>query len=295
MKHSLKISQEKKGFLYVILAGIAFGFIGVFSRWAFSQNLDVGEVLFWRFLFASTFLGIYFLLFRPSDLKLKSQQIAICFGLGCLGYAVFSSFYFKSIQGLSIPLAAMILFTFPIFVNLGSFFFLKEKLSKFQIISLFVSTLGLGILLMGPVFVNSLEAVGYGFAASISYAIYVLVSSRFQKNVDPLAASFYVMLSASLALYLFHRPDITAIQNYSWQQLAPIFGLSFVCTIAPLSLFLAGMQYIPGSKASVIVMIEPVVATISAWVIFSEKMTFSQSIGAMIVFLGVLINSRDLK
>lgn len=286
-------ANKTKGFLFVLLSGLGFGFIGVFSRLAFQNGLNVGELLFWRFLTASFILGLSLFIFKRDWLKLSKPQILISMALGCLGYAVFSSFYFKSIEGLSIPLAAMILFTFPIFVNIGSFFFFKEKLSRQQIISLVIASIGLVILLWGPIFVESTVAVVYGLGAALTYAVYVLVSGRVQKNVNPLSSSFYVISSAALTLFVFHRPDVSSVTEFSLIQMTSILGLALICTIGPLTLFLAGMQHIPSSQASVIVMIEPVVATISAWIFFSETMGPQQMIGAIIVLFAMFLNSRS--
>lgn len=286
-------ASKAKGFIFVLLSGLGFGFIGVFSRLAFQNGLSVGDLLFWRFLTASLILGTSLFLFKRNWLKLPLKQILISMALGCLGYAVFSSLYFKSIEGLSIPLAAMILFTFPIFVNVGSILFLKERPSRLQIISLVIASIGLIVLLWGPMFVESSIGVIYGLGAAITYAIYVLVSGKVQKNVNPLASSFYVILSAALTLFIFHRPDLNLAMQITEMQFISIFGLALICTIGPLTLFLAGMQHIPSSQASVIVMIEPVVATISAWLFFAETMGPLQMIGAIIVLFAMYINSRS--
>ena len=292
MNDSLFKPDKRKGFIYVLLSGLGFGFIGIFSRLAFQSGMAVGELLFWRFMIASLILGAGLLAFRRKWLFLSRKQILISMALGCLGYAVFSSFYLNSIEGLSIPLAVLILFTFPLFVNIGSYVFLKERLSKKQFASLILASIGLLILLWGPMFVESSIAVVYGFSAAVTYAIYVLVSGQMQKNVNPLASSFYVILAAGLTLFIFHRPDVTAILNFSEIQILSILGLAIICTIGPLTLFLAGMQHIPSSQASVIVMIEPVVATIAAYIFFQETLTVPQMAGALIVLASMFLNSK---
>lgn len=284
--------SKSRGFIYVLLSGFGFGFIGFFSRHAFHSGMQVGELLFWRFLTAACILGTALFLFRRQWLHLSIRQIFVSAILGCLGYAVFSSFYFKAIEGLSIPLAVMLLFTFPLFVNIGSFLIFKESLSKNQIISLILASLGLMALLWGPISVSSKISLLYGLGSGVTYAIYVLVSGHFQKNVNPLGSSFYVILSAALTLFIFHRPDITASAHFSGLQILCIAGLAVICTIGPLSLFLAGMQHIPSSQASVIVMIEPVVATASAWIFFSEVLSPLQLVGALIVLIAMILNSR---
>lgn len=283
--------NQATGFIFVLLAGIGFGFLGIFGRLASQNGLNIGELLTYRFTLATTLLLTGILIFKPKLIKLSFKQIGISTGLGIFGYAVFSTLYFKSIEGLSVSLAALLLFTFPIFVNLGAHFILKEKMSKQQIISLIIACLGLTILLWGPLVFNSLSAVICALAAAISYSIYVLVSGRYQQNIPPLSSSLYVITSAALALYVFHQPSFAKITELSSQQIYIILGIALVSTIGPLTLFLAGLQRLSSSKASIVVMIEPVVAAFAAWILLDEQLTGQQLLGAGLVMIALVLNA----
>lgn len=279
------------GYFFVLLAGIGFGFLGIFGRLAFQSGMTVGELLTFRFATASALLWIGLLVFKPSLTRLSLKQTIVSALLGIGGYAVFSTLYFESITGVSVPLAALLLFTFPVFVNLGAHFVLKHRMTKIQGISLLLSCVGLGILLWGPMFVNSKVAVLYGLGAAVVYAIYVLVSGQVQKNVPPLSSSLYVITSATVALYLFHQPDISRLSEFTTLQWTCIIGLATISTIGPLTFFLAGLQRLPSSQASILVTIEPVVAAFAAGIILGEHLTNLQLVGAAIVIAALILNA----
>lgn len=284
--------QEVLGLIFVLLAGFGFGFLGIFGRYAFQSGLTVGELLTFRFLLASILLWAGLFAFKRDLIKLPLRQVLISAGLGVFGYAVFSTFYFKSIEGISVPLAALLLFTFPIFVNLGAHFFLKERMTKNQFISLLLATVGLGILLWGPLVVNSPAAVVYALIAAVTYAIYVLVSGKVQQNVAPLSSSLYVISASALALFLIHQPSVLKVTELTSKQMFIISGIAIVSTIAPLTLFLAGLQKLSSSKASIVVMIEPVVATVAAFFFLGEQLTTLQICGAVLVLVALFINAK---
>lgn len=284
--------QEVLGLIFVLLAGFGFGFLGIFGRYAFQSGLTVGELLTFRFLLASVLLWVGLLAFKRDHIKLPLKQILISAGLGVFGYAVFSTLYFKSIEGISVPLAALLLFTFPIFVNLGAHFFLKERMTKNQVISLLLATVGLGILLWGPLVVNSPASVIYALMAAVTYAVYVLVSGKVQKNVAPLSSSLYVISASAMALFLFHQPTIMRVTELTSQQLFIISGIAVISTIAPLTLFLAGLQKLSSSKASIVVMIEPIVAAVAAYFFLSEQLSALQICGALLVLIALTINAK---
>ena len=286
---------ELIGFIYVLLAGLGFGFLGVFGRLGFQRGLSVGEILTWRFLLAAVLLWTYLFLFKRKLIQLSLKQILISSALGVFGYSLFSTLYFMSIQGISISLAALLLFTFPIFVNVGAYFFLKEKMTLKQVISLIFATLGIAILVWGPLFINSFSAVIYALLAAVSYAIYVLVSGRVQQGVEPLSSSLYVITSAGIALLLFHQPSFDRLLHFSNYEYLIFLGLATVCTVAPLTLFLAGLQRLSSSKASLVVMIEPVVAAVAAWMILDEKLSLAQAAGALLVLFSLFLNATKSK
>jgi drug/metabolite transporter (DMT)-like permease len=281
----------KLGFIFVLLAGIGFGFLGIFGRLAFQSGLSVGELLTFRFFLASALLVCGLAAYKPALLKMPFRQMVISAGLGIFGYAVFSTLYFKSIQGISVPLAALLLFTFPIFVNLGSHFILKERMSRMQVLSLFIASVGLGILLWGPLVINSIAAVVYALMAAVTYAIYVLVSGKLQKNVPPISSSLYVIVSAGLALFVFHQPDFSKVAQLTTAQILIIAGIAIVSTIGPLALFLAGLQRLPSGKASIVVMIEPVVAAGAASLILGEHLSAIQLFGSLLVMISLALNA----
>ncbi len=283
--------QRALGFIYVLLAGIGFGFLGIFGRLAYQSGLSVGELLTFRFTLAAIILFAGLLLFKPKYLLLNLKQILISGGLGVFGYAVFSTLYFKSLEGISVALAALLLFTFPIFVSLGSHFIFKEKMPRRQILSLILACIGLIILLWGPLVVDSLASVIFAITAAMAYSVYVLLSGRYQQKVAPLSSSLYVITSAAIALFAYHQPSFSRIPLLTSYQLSIIFGIALVSTIGPLTLFLAGLQKLSSAKASIIVMVEPVVAAIAAWVLLGEQLSLQHLIGAGLVMLALFLNA----
>ncbi|MGZ3772346.1 MAG: DMT family transporter [Pseudobdellovibrionaceae bacterium] len=278
------------GFLEVILAGVGFGFLGIFGRLAFSAGISIGELLVFRFGLAAIMLWTGLFFFRRDLLKMNFGQVIVSCLLGVAGYAVFSTMYFKAIQGVSVAVAAMLLFTFPIFVNIGAFLFLKERLHKKQWVSLWMSIGGLILLLWGKMSVAKVSAIFWGLGAAVTYAIYVLVSGKVQNKVHPISSSLYVISAASVALFLFHHPDLSRLSHFGWREYSYFLGIATIGTIMPLTLFLSGMQKISSSKASIVVMVEPVTAAIAGWFILGETLAQYQMAGALVVICALVLN-----
>lgn len=277
--------------LQISLASVGFGFLGIFARFAFAEGLSVGEVLTFRFTLASLLLGIYFLLFEPARLQLPRRQLIISALQGLLGYAVFSTLYFKAIEGISVALAAMLLFTYPLWISVIHYIF-GDRLSKREIIHLVLAFAGLLTLLWGQIEVKSLMALMCGIGAGLTYAIYIFISGHLQKQVDALASSFYVILFAAMGLFVFHHPDFHMIKNLTPTSALSLLGLALVCTIGPLTLVLLSLQKLPSHLVALVSMIEPLTAAVAGYLILNEHLTWNQILGG--VLLLAVLASRVL-
>lgn len=291
----MKISPRLRGIIEISIGSVGFGFLGVFGKIAFQSGLSVGEFLSYRFTLAALLMWIFLLLFKPEWIRLSKKQIFIAALLGILGYAFFSTLYFKAIEGVSITLAALLLYTYPFWVNIFSHFFTHEKISRNEALCLIAASAGLLMLLWGHLEVKNFWAVAAGLGAAISYAIYVLLSGRLQKNVRPLSSSLYVITFGALALTIFHHPNFSALRNFSPTQATSILGIAIISTIIPLTMELAALQKLKSSEVALLMMIEPLTAAIlGAWY-FHDNLSPRQICGALIIVTALIANTLSKK
>lgn len=212
--------------------------------------------------------------------------------LGIFGYGLFSTLYFKAIEGLSITLAALLLYTYPFWVNVFSHFFTHDKISKKEALALVAASAGLLLLLWGHIEVRNAWAIAAGLGAAISYAIYVLVSGRLQKNVRPISSSLYVITFGALALAVFHQPHFNQVLHLSSTVASSIVGIAIISTIIPLTMELAALQKLKSSEVALLMMIEPLTAAILGWGIFGETLSLRQISGALIIAAALIFNTK---
>lgn len=271
------------GIIEITLGSLGFGFLGIFGKWAFASGLGVGQLLTYRFIIAALVLWIVLLLFQRDKIRLSGSQLLISAALGVFGYAVFATLYFTAIKGMSVGLAALLLYTYPFWVSLLGHFFLRERMSPQQWLLLLGAFIGVTCLLWGQFHVSNSAALIAGLGSAVTYAAYILVSARYQRNVRPISSSLYVITSAAIALAIFHQPDLriwSVLNSHQWQI---VLGIATIATIFPMTLILSGLQKLKSSQAALITMLEPVTAAIAAGIFLQESMSPLQIIGATIV------------
>lgn len=276
-------SRQIKGALEIALGSLGFGFLGIFGKWAFQSGLSVGELLSYRFIAAAALLWLGLLFFARKKIYLPLNQILISCALGVFGYAVFATLYFVAIKGVSVGLAALLLYTYPFWVSLFGHILMGEKMSRIQWLLLFGAFAGVTCLLWGQFHVSNAGALVAGLGSAVTYAAYILISGKLQRNVQPISSSLYVITSAAIALTLYHQPSLHFTGFLSLSQWKIVLGIASVSTIFPMTLILAGLQKMKSAQAALISMCEPVTATVAAGVILQEQMTSLQVAGATLV------------
>lgn len=291
--------KMKRGEIQLLLSGICFGFLGFFARGAASRGVQVEALLALRYLVGALLIVSFLLLMRPKEFfKLSLRQIGISLGLGIFGYALFSTLYFYSLQRIPSSEAVLLLYFYPCFVTLGGWIFFREKPNLKAGPSFVLMPLGLMLLLnLDPRFLLSTEAwvqtdflgVGFGLAAAFFYSIYILLSAKLvPRSQDPLATIAYVQLGAGLILGHRAFNDWSVITHTLERAPIQIAGLALVCTVAAMSLFLAGLQKTAAWKASLYSVTEPMTGVIVGFSLLGEPIALTQIIGVIAVLAGII-------
>lgn len=278
------------GIIEITLGSLGFGFLGIFGKWAFASGLNVGELLTYRFMIAALVLWVALFIFQRDKIVLPKSQLVISACLGVFGYAVFATLYFTAIRGMSVGLAALLLYTYPFWVRLLGHFFLRERMSSMQWLLLLGAFLGVTCLLWGQFHLNNTAALIAGLGSAATYAAYILFSARYQRNVKPISSSLYVITFAAIALALYHQPDLKIWEALTTHQWKVVLGIATISTIFPMTLILAGLQKLKSSQAALITMLEPVTAAIAAGIFLYENMSTLQIIGATIVITCLVLS-----
>lgn len=285
-------STRTRGVIEIILSGICFGFLGLFGKAAYERGLSPGELLSFRFLIGGVLLFSFFLTFQPRKIRLSKMQFLHCSVLGTFGYAIFSFCFFSALQTLSASMTVILLYTYPILVALMGWLLFKEKIPVKNLPAIPFCFLGLVLLIGGHFEVTEMGSLLFGIGSAVFYAFYILYSRHFLKGANPYVSGSIIMLVAGCVLSLFHlrveRIFPLLVENWAFLTIGTL-----VCTVAAMSLFLAGLQKLPSWEASLLSTFEPVTGVALAIFVLHESLEISQWLGIALIGLGFYFISRS--
>ncbi len=189
--------------------------------------------------------------------------------------------------------------TAPFWSALIGWIWLKDVLTRWQLVGLLVGFLGVVVLMIAQSKsaaiggIHGVIVVGAGLLATAFYGLSANVAKRHLQNTLPLVNAANSQLGASLVLIL---PTILL-----WPS-QPIDGsvwLSVVC----LGVFSTGVAYllyfrligrIGAAKAVTVVFVIPLVAVLLGWLVLSETVYFSTIVAGVIIIAGSTLSLQLL-
>lgn len=284
------------GVLYILASAAGFGVMSIFAVYAYGAGVSVSTLLFLRFLFAA---GLFFglLALRKESLRLNRRQVLALFCLGGVLYTLQSLSFFSAVQHIPTSMAALLLYTFPVFVAVLSYFVDKEPLTRKTVFAMLLSLVGLGLVLGLSFGGVKMLGVLLALAAALFYSVYIIVGNRIVKGLSSYVTSGYISLFAAVSTFLIAQKDggvDLAFAPTGWWVLG---GIVVFSTVMAISFFFRGLQLISSTKASVLSTFEPVVTFFFSALLFGEAFSMLQLLGGGAVLAGaaLIVAGNDAK
>lgn len=283
--------KRLSGILLIAISATGFGTLAIFGRFLYAAGLDTITLLFLRFTCAASVMTVILIL-RREPLP-RGRVLAQLIGMGAIGYAGQSFTYLSAIKYASAGLVALLLYLYPMIVFILSAIFLREKVTWVKVGAIMLALVGTG-LTVGPAGPTSGQALGiiYAVASALIYSVYIIVGSGVMKRVSAMQSSFVIFTSAALvygtltAINGAHFPTTSA----GWWSLA---GIVVIATVIPVVTFLAGLERIGPTNASLLSTLEPVVTVLLAAWLFAERLEAVTLIGGALILVAVVVLTRS--
>ncbi|MCE9621907.1 MAG: DMT family transporter [Actinomycetia bacterium] len=275
------------GVIAVLAASVFWSFGGVLGK-----SAHVGGVVlsFWRLWIATGVLGIFAAVTHrwPTWGELKDSAISgVLFGLNlCV--------FFITLQYTSIAVALIIgaltpVVAFPVAVR-----FMGEHLTRVKVACSVLAITGVMVAVLTAPSVDGAgtKPVGYVWAVAslLLWSLYLLQTKRVRARVETVRYLFGVCVIATLtvsAMVLVLRSDVGRVHGAGWLWIAL---LAIGPGLTGHGLVAWAQPRVDASVTSLLIQLEPVGASIVAWIVLDERISLAQGVAMVVVVsaLGVL-------
>jgi drug/metabolite transporter, DME family len=275
----------------IAFAAAMWGLIGFFVKGLSDAGFSAMEIVTVRVVTAAIILILVGCISYRSHLKVRLKDMHLFIGTGILSIVIFNWCYFTAINLMNIPIAVALLYTAPAFVAILSFIFLKESINKKKILAIFLTVIGCTLAAgitghAGTTF--SAASILIGLGAGFGYALYSIFGKVALERYHPFTVTMYTFIVASLALL-----PTTGIMGKASDLMEPsiliyVIGLGVFPTVLAYFAYSWGLERTESSTAAVVATLEPVVATSLGVMVYGDRLSGLQLIGALLIIVSVI-------
>ncbi|MFE1457277.1 DMT family transporter [Streptomyces sp. NPDC058735] len=280
-----------RGLLYLIVAGVAWGTAGAAASLVYRAS-DMGPVAlsFWRCA-AGLVLLLAVRLVRPSAAAVGREPLGRRVrraGVTGLGLAVFQTAYFAAVSATGLAVATVVtLGAGPVLIALGARPLLAERLGRGGAVAVMGALTGLGVLVLGG---GDTAVRPWGvllaLVSAAGYSVMTLLTRRWGRDGEADASGTTVGAFAVTSLCLLPFAAAEGLVPHTGDAVRLLVLLGYVAavpTALAYGLYFAGAAVVRSATVSVIMLLEPVSATVLAVVLLGERLTPATVAGTLLM------------
>jgi len=295
--------RARLGYAMVATAAALFAVNGSVSKVVLDSGLSSVDLAQIRASCAALGLLAFLLAFARPNLRVTGRELLFLLAFGVVGVALVQWLYFVAIHNLPVGIALLIEFTAPLFVALFARFVYRELIRRRIWVAVALCITGLALVVevwAGVAF--STVGVTAALGGAFGLTAYLLMAEHERRDRDAVSLSFYGFLFAALfwavvqPLWKFPwgvLDDTVSLQGNLSEYTAPVWLLVgfivVVGTMITFSLLTGALRHVSATRASIVATLEPVLATVVAWLWLGETFGTAQLVGGAVVLAGIFL------
>ncbi|QQO18485.1 DMT family transporter [Bradyrhizobium diazoefficiens] len=286
------------GVLLATIGAVAFSIRPIFVKLAYEDMHDPVTLLALRMIFSLPFFVIALAIYRgPSGGQklppITARDALALAALGFVGYYLSSFLDMTGLQYVAAGVGRLILFMYPTIVVVISAVVLRKPITWRELIALAITYAGVVLVLSGQfdkVSANFWLGALLVMLSAVTFSVYLVGSGEVVLRLGSIRFTAYATASASIfciVQFMALRPLSALVLPVRVYVLALCMAL--FSTVMPVFMMAEALRRIGASRVAMISALGPVATIVSGYLGLDERMSLVQSVGGVLVVVGVLI------
>jgi drug/metabolite transporter (DMT)-like permease len=281
-------NDNLKSYLNLHLIVFIWGFTAILGALI---TIPADDLVWYRMLFASGFLGL-FLLTKKKSFRIPIRGLLQLVFVGLL-IALHWIFFFQAIHISNVSITLSVFSLGAFFASLLEPIFYGRKVLWYEVFFGLIIIAGLSLILQ--VESGYINGVFFALASIILGVLFTLMNGKLITKHDPSVITFYEFLSGFFFIsiyFIFQGKFKTEFFELTFNNWALLFVLASICTAYAFTASVRVMRKLTPYTVMLTTNLEPVYGIILAYFIIGgkEKMSTEFYIGALIIVITVILN-----
>jgi drug/metabolite transporter (DMT)-like permease len=297
-----RTARPALGYVLTMAAAGFFAVNGTVSTLALQAGIPPTRLTALRCTGAALVLLAVLAVAAPGRLRVTWREVPFLAAFGVVGVALTQFLYYVAIGRMPVGIALVFEMTAPVFIALYVWLVRREKVRSRLWLALLLSLSGL--VLVAEVWQDggSLDPIGIGAAlvAALCLATYYLMGERGTVTRDPVALTCWSFVAAAVfwaaAAPWWHfdagvlaEPVPMSLGSLELPLWVLVSWIVVLGAMVPFALSIAALRHLHPTAAGLVATVEPVFASVVAWLWLEQVLTAWQVAGGVVVLTGIVL------
>jgi len=295
MESFLKAIKEMQGYVLITVASILWGTLGILAKLSFEYRILPETLIALRLAISFATLSVVLALFSKGSFKVRKTDVLLFLIFGVFATALQRISYFYAVDLTTATVAAILFYTYPVFVTISASFYLKEKITARELLAIILTFSGVALVVRiydaSSLEVN-LVGIIFGLLSSFLFALYFMITKKLRNRYASWTLILYgdgiglLTLTPVISLYI---PQIMIFPLQLWLL---IFTIAWIPSLLAYLLYSYALKHVKASKGSILSVIEPLSAALFSTIFIGESLENPQIVGIVLALIGVVLLFR---
>lgn len=294
------MSNRTFALLALFTVQLLYGINFTYAKNLINENFVQASALVFLRVAGATLLFWIFTAFFPKE-KIAPKDFVTFFVASIFGVVINMTFFLKGLE-LTTPInAAAIISITPIVIIILSAFYLKEAVTRLKLIGVVMAFAGALVLSIYGKSIRIGDNVLLGnlliLINVVSYSIYIIMIKKLTVKYHPFTFIKWLFLIGSFIILPFSFMELKQIE---WQAFTPAASASLIFVVigATFGTFLLNplaLRHLRASTVGIFIYLQPLIATLFAMAVGSDRLDAIKLISAVLIFSGVYLVTKKPK
>lgn len=282
----MRFAEKIDKWLILITGILCISFAALFVK---KTNIAGEAVAFYRIFFALIPVFLLFVFQKKSQNNFRN--IFLCLAGGVF-FGLEQAFWNESIRLSSATIPTLLVNLSSLWVGIIGEIVLNEKKYIYHWIGNIIALFGVAIVAQ----INNLANfridlnIIYALNASLLFALYLIITKTARAQLTTISVLFYSLIGSTVTLLILCKFKNTSLSGYNNETWFFLFCLALVTQVLGYLTINYALGYLEVSKASVFMLLQPLLTGIFAYLFIGERLSIDQVIGGTIVISGLAIS-----
>lgn len=284
--------KETYGYFLIVAASLIWGTMGILGKLVFQYGVHPVTLAALRLLISSLTILLPMILFRRASFKIRKKDLLPFLAFGIFAIAFQRVAYFYAVDLTTATIAAILFYTYPVFVTIYAVSVLKEKVTFSTVVAAIITFLGVALVvkIYETAWLNaSFFGIIFGMLTSVLFAFYFLAVKKMRNHYTNWTLMFYGDGIGAVVLSPAILSTFSEILVFPQQLWLLILTIAWFPSLLAYFIYSFALKHVESSKGSILSALEPLSAAIFSATILGENFEPLQIVGVALALTGVIV------